>query len=154
MMHVDTKDASDGGVVEWGDASLEFNSEEVSQPCTATPTCTKLRTCTFPNIRTKWKNTLHNGLWTQLHYWLAMLSWQKSDQHSHIPNTDPPTTPSSQGSQSLGTTIPRFEIHVPPRQPTTYKAASINYKPSNNDNNYSHPLGNSFIRLVICGTLD
>jgi hypothetical protein len=56
--------------------------------------------------------------------------------------------------QSLGTTIPRFEIHLPPHQPTTYKAASINYKPSNNDNNYSHPLGNSFIRLVICGTLD
>jgi hypothetical protein len=74
--------------------------------------------------------------------------------HSHIPNTDPPTTPPSQGSHWLGTTIPRFEIHLPPHQPTTYKAASINYKPSNNDNNYSHPIGKSFIRLVICGTLD
>jgi hypothetical protein len=33
--------------------------------------------------------------------------------------------------------------------PTTYKATSINYKPSNNDNNYSHLVGKSFIILLV-----
>jgi hypothetical protein len=33
--------------------------------------------------------------------------------------------------------------------PTTYKAASINYKPSNSDNDYSHPLGKSFMILLV-----
>ncbi len=54
-------------------------------------------------------------------------------------------------SHAWGTTTLRFEIHLPrPHQPTTTnKAASINYKSSKNDNNYSHPLGKSFTILLV-----
>jgi hypothetical protein len=69
--------------------------------------------------------------------------------HTHIPDTDPLTIPAFQvighNKQFLGLN----QFHLPPQPPTTYKAVSTNYKPSNNDNNYTHPLGKSFVILLV-----
>jgi hypothetical protein len=104
--------------------------------------------CSFPNIGTKWRNTLHNGLRTQLPYWLTMPpSWWKLDQHTHIYpiRTLLPHHPSHWAQQFLG-----LKQISPASSPTTYKAASsINYKPSNNDNNYSRPLGKIFMIMLV-----
>jgi hypothetical protein len=63
--------------------------------------------------------------------------------HTHIPDTDPLTTPPSQVIGWAQQFLSLKQFHLPPASPTTQKAASINYKSSNNDNNYNHPLGKS-----------
>jgi hypothetical protein len=70
------------------------------------------------------------------------------EQHTPIYpiRTDLPHRP----PKSLGTTIPRSEFHLPPHQPPTKPPPQTTvYKPSNNDNDYSHPLGKSFIILLV-----
>jgi hypothetical protein len=69
--------------------------------------------------------------------------------HTHIPDTDPLTIPSFQVIGHKKQFLGLNQCHLPPQPPTTYKAASTNYKPSNNDNNYSHPLGKSFVILLV-----
>jgi hypothetical protein len=73
------------------------------------------RPCTFPNIWMKWTNILHNGQWNQLPYWLTTLSWWEllGPTHTHIHTRYVPSYHTSFPSCSLGTTIPRFEFHLP-----------------------------------------
>jgi hypothetical protein len=79
----------------------------------------------------------------QIHFVLHNLA-----RVSHWNNTHPYT----QYGPSYHTTLPTHwaqQFLAPASSPTTYKAASTNYKPSNNDNDYSHPLGKFLIILLV-----
>ncbi len=112
------------------------------------------RPCTFPNIWMKWTNILHNGQWNQLPYWLTTLSWWEllGPTHTHIHTQYVPSYHTSfphWAQQFLGLNFTCLDT-----SPTTYKATSINKKPSNINNDYSHPLRKSHtILLVECFVL-
>jgi hypothetical protein len=131
----------------------------------------------FPNIRTKWRNTLHNGPRTQLPYWLTMPSWWKLDQHTPIYpiRTLSPHHPSHWAQQFLGLNFTCLLTNHLQRR--LHKLQAIQqwqqFQSSTRKKLYDH-VGRTFYtrssycmykslaqpahallaRLVICGTLD